>query len=81
MTSEFDELDKEIMGEMRQIYTETVIDHAMNPRNAGTMENADGFARITDPCGDTMGTWLRVRNDNIIEAFFLTDERQLSFAH
>jgi nitrogen fixation NifU-like protein len=73
MASEFDELDKEIMREMRQIYTETVIDYAMNPRNVGKMENADGFARITGPCGDTMEIWLRVRNDNIIGASFMTD--------
>ena len=58
---------------MRKVYSETVMDHAMNPRNVGRMENADGFARITGPCGDTMEIWLRVRNDSIVEASFMTD--------
>jgi len=67
---EFQELMK---AEMRKVYSETVVDHAMNPRNLGSMENADGFARITGPCGDTMEIWLRVRSDSIVKASFMTD--------
>src|SRR4030042_1141426 len=73
MTETWDELQEKVNAEMQRIYSETVIDHAMNPRNVGRMENADGFARITGPCGDTMEIWLRVRNDNIVEASFMTD--------
>jgi len=73
MASEFDELEEELMGEMRQVYTETVIDHAMNPRNVGNIDDADGFAQITGPCGDTMEIWLKVRNNVITQATFLTD--------
>jgi len=56
-----------------EAYSEIVIDHASNPRNVGNIENADGFARITGPCGDTMEIWLRIRNDAIAEATFMTD--------
>ena len=56
-----------------EFYSETVIDHASNPRNTGNIADADGFARITGPCGDTMEIWLRVRNDTIAEATFMTD--------
>ena len=56
-----------------EFYSETLIDHASNPRNAGNIAEADGFARITGPCGDTMEIWLRVRNDTIAEATFMTD--------
>ncbi len=53
--------------------SETAIDHMRNPRNAGLINNADGQARITGPCGDTMEIWLRV-NDGVIEhASFWTD--------
>ena len=38
-----------------------------------SIENADGFARITGHCGDTMEIWLRVTNDSIVEASFMTD--------
>jgi nitrogen fixation NifU-like protein len=58
---------------MRKVYSETVVDHAMNPRNVGNIENADGFACITGPCGDTMEIWLKVRSDTIIKATFMTD--------
>jgi len=73
MTSEFNELQELIMADMRRVYTETVIDHAMNPRNVGDMENADGFGRVTGSCGDTMEIWLKVRNGTVAEATFLTD--------
>ena len=58
---------------MRKIYSETTIDHAMNPRNVGDMEEADGFAKVTGPCGDTMEIWLKLRNGIIAETSFLTD--------
>jgi nitrogen fixation NifU-like protein len=54
MTETWDELQEKVNAEMQRIYSETVIDHAMNPRNVGSMDNADGFAHITGPCGDTM---------------------------
>jgi nitrogen fixation NifU-like protein len=73
MTDEFDELEKQIMEAMKKVYTETVIDHAMNPRNAGGIAHADGFGRITGPCGDTMEIWLRINSGTIVDAAFSTD--------
>ncbi len=73
MTSEFDELQEEIMADMRKVYTETVINHAMNPRNTGSMEDADTFTSITGPCGDTMVMWLKVTDNRIEKANFWTD--------
>ena len=73
VTSQFDELEKSVMADMRKVYSETVIDYAMNPRNVGGMENADGFGRVTGTCGDTMEIWLKVRNGIVTEATFLTD--------
>lgn len=66
------DLPKEIINEVRQVYTDTVIDHAMNPRNVGEMESPDGFASITGPCGDVMEMWIRVRRSVIEEARFWT---------
>ena len=73
MTSEWEAFEKLVKEAMRKVYSETTIDHAMKPRNVGDMENADGFARITGPCGDTMAIWLRVKNETIADATFLTD--------
>ena len=58
---------------MRKAYSATVIDHAMNPRNVGNMEAADGYASVTGPCNDTMDIWLNVKDDTIVKATFMTD--------
>ena len=68
-----DRLEADIMEQARRTYSETVINHAMNPRNIATMEGADGYARFTGPCGDTMEIFLKIRDDMIAEATFLTD--------
>lgn len=73
MTTGFDELQNQIMAEMGQIYTETVIDHAMNPRNVGSIPGADGFATLTGPCGDTMEIRLKVKDNKVADAAFWTD--------
>ena len=73
MSSELDELQQLIIADARKVYSDTVIDHAMNPRNAGNMQDADGFARMTGPCGDTMEIWIRVMNDIVTGATFMTD--------
>ena len=73
MTSFCDKFEELIKPEMRKIYSETVIEHSMNPRNVGDLENADGFARVTGPCCDTMEIWLKVKYGTITDASFMTD--------
>ena len=58
---------------MKEVYSETVINHIMNPRNLGHLEDADGFASVISSCGDTMEIWLKIKNDTIIGATFMTD--------
>lgn len=58
---------------MRSVYSEATIDHAMNPRNCGVLHGADGWARYTGPCGDTMEIWITVRGGRITKANFWTD--------
>jgi len=73
MSSELDDLQALVMADARKIYSETVIDHAMNPRNLGTKPDADGYARVTGPCGDTMEVWLKVKSNTITDINFMTD--------
>jgi len=73
MSSELDDLQALVMADARKIYSEAVVDHAMNPRNLGTMQDADGFASVTGPCGDTMEIWLKVNNNAIVDINFMTD--------
>ena len=76
MANELDRLQEElqemVLADAREIYSETVVDHAMNPRNAGEMPDADGYGSALGVCGDDMEIWLRVRNCNIAEARFWT---------
>ncbi|MGB9867562.1 MAG: Fe-S cluster assembly scaffold protein NifU [Bacillota bacterium] len=49
------------------MYNEKVMDHFMNPRNVGEVENPDGEGMVGNPvCGDIMKITLRVR-DGVIE--------------
>ena len=73
MSSELDDFQAFVMADARKIYSEAVIDHAMNPRNLGTMQDADGFASVTGPCGDTMEVWLKVNDNTITDINFMTD--------
>lgn len=65
--------EKEFITKMQGEYSETAIDHARNPRNVGNIPECDGFAQGTGACGDTLGIWLRVKNDRIALASFWTD--------
>jgi nitrogen fixation NifU-like protein len=67
------EYQNRLIEEMKKIYSDVVIDHALNPRNMGNLLDSDGSGRITGPCGDTMQIWLKVKNDKIINAVFATD--------
>ena len=73
MTSSWEQFEELIKAEMRKVYSETAIDHSMNPRNLGDMEDADGFAKITGSCGDTMEIWLKVKNGAVANATFITN--------
>ncbi len=49
------------------MYSEKVMDHFINPRNMGTLENASGVGQVGNPkCGDIMKVYLNVE-DNIIK--------------
>jgi len=73
MASEFDKFQELIMANMRKVYSEVVIDHMMNPRNMGSMADANGFGRVIGPCGDTMEIWLNVKNGTVAKATFVTN--------
>ena len=48
MAIDFDEREELILADMRSTYTETTIDHAMNPRNVGSIADADDFAMVIE---------------------------------
>lgn len=55
------------------MYTEKVMDHFMNPRNVGEIENADGIGEVGNAkCGDIMKMYLKIENDVIVDVKFKT---------
>ena len=54
-------------------YTQQVIDHFMNPRNMGEMENADGVGTVGNAkCGDIMRIYIKVEDNVITDVKFKT---------
>ncbi len=75
--SDFDQLQanlqKMVIEDARQSYSEIVVEHAMNPRNAGVMEDADGYGSSFGNCGDSIEMWLKVKDKQISRISFWTD--------
>ena len=55
------------------MYSERVMDHFMNPRNVGDMEDAGGIGTEGNPtCGDAMKIYIKVKDGKIVDAKFKT---------
>ena len=55
------------------IYSDKVMDHFRNPRNVGEMENPSGVGEVGNPkCGDIMRVYLKVEDNVIQDAKFMT---------
>ena len=50
-----------------------VIDHFLNPRNLGALENPDCFNAMSGICGDTIGIYVGVDDDTITRISFVTN--------
>ena len=77
MSSDFDkfvdELDKAVLEEMRRDYSEKVVALFLNPINMGKIEDADGYGKVKGSCGDTMEIFLKIKEDLVVDARFITD--------
>lgn len=55
------------------LYSEKVMDHFMNPRNVGEIENADGVGEVGNAkCGDIMRIYLKIEDDKVEDVKFET---------
>ncbi len=54
-------------------YSEIVMDHFMNPRNVGDLDDPDGIGEIGNPsCGDIMRVVIKVKDNRIEDIRFKT---------
>ena len=55
------------------LYSDKVMDHFLNPRNLGTIDDADGVGEVGNAkCGDIMKIYLKIDNDIITDVKFNT---------
>jgi nitrogen fixation NifU-like protein len=60
--------------------SEKVVDYGTHPRNYGSLEKPDGYAKIKGPCGDTMEMYLKIQNGRIVNIGYTTDGCMTSHA-
>ncbi|MDI9616110.1 MAG: Fe-S cluster assembly scaffold protein NifU [Methanothrix sp.] len=54
-------------------YSKKVMEHFMNPRNVGVIDDPDGYGRVGNPvCGDLMEIFIKVRDGRIEDIKFRT---------
>jgi nitrogen fixation NifU-like protein len=54
-------------------YSKKVMDHFVNPRNCGEIENPDGVGTVGNPvCGDLMTFYIKVENGRLVDVKFKT---------
>ena len=55
------------------LYSEKVMDHFMNPRNVGKIDDADGVSEVVNAkCGDIIKIYIKVDNNIITDVKFNT---------
>jgi nitrogen fixation NifU-like protein len=55
------------------LYNDTVMEHFLNPRNLGDIQNADGVGEVgAAACGDIMKISIKVQDGKITDARFKT---------
>ncbi len=55
------------------VYSEKIMEHFMNPRNVGEIEDADGVGEEGNPvCGDMMTFYIKVKDDRLSDVKFKT---------
>lgn len=55
------------------MYTDKVMEHFTNPRNAGVIDDADGIGEVGNPvCGDMMTFYIKVKDDMLTDVKFKT---------
>jgi len=73
MSDSLDEVQKQLFGNLREFYSETTTDHILHPRNAGSLDNPDGYASLHSSCNESMEIWLKVNDNHINEVGYWTD--------
>ncbi|MFC2077452.1 iron-sulfur cluster assembly scaffold protein [Candidatus Bipolaricaulota bacterium] len=77
MEAEFDRhvenRQHETVRELQRVYSDTVVDRFFSPKNLGRLAEPDAYGIVHGWCGDTMEIYLRLVEDRVRTARFMTD--------
>ena len=77
MSTDFDrsveELEQQVIEQARAFYSAKVVEEFYNPKNVGRMREPDACGLVHGWCGDTMEIYLRLKEERIEQASFVTD--------
>jgi len=57
----------------KEVYSEKIVDYGTNPKNYGTMDKFDGYAKEPDDCGKDVEMFIRMRDGKVEETKFIAD--------
>ena len=61
------------MDDMRKFYSKEAIDLFLQKKNYGVIKNVQGYGKFTGSCGNSMEIYLKIKDDKICDAKFITD--------
>jgi nitrogen fixation NifU-like protein len=67
------ELEREIAEQERELYSDVLIHEARHPSNLGRMVEPSVHGLVRGWCGDTMEIYLKLDDEKIAQATFMTD--------
>ena len=68
-----DKIQGEVFDEARMALGEKGFDRWRNPKFCGRLEDADGYAKLTGDCGDTMEMYIKIQGEHIRQVGYFTD--------
>jgi nitrogen fixation NifU-like protein len=66
-------LQQQIIGELKESYGEKAYLRSLDPLYMGHMKDPDGHARVMEGCGETIEMFLKFDDDRVKDASFQTD--------
>ncbi len=64
---------EDLKKRLRAIYSETTVEHSLNPRNTEPVPNPDGYAEIQSGDRESLKIWLGVRDGIVSDSAFWTN--------
>jgi nitrogen fixation protein NifU and related proteins len=69
----FDDIEGLVLKDAAKLYSPIVIDHFNNPRNFGSLDDADAYTFMSGMCGDTIGIFVNTAGPTISRIGFVTN--------